>query len=435
MFAVTFLAIFCAALFFPVLTATLEQVPISPPEEPGERTIYQYICDEQRYSRMRKAIETSDKIVSILNSSSSHVTFFALPNWALQPPEGDKDKELVPSQDSQEFGLGWAINALEHAPSDTGCDRKKLLRKFIQAILSYHILPNALDSTKLTQNITHLTKLLFHGAYGDQPLRVRVEHVLLPPVTTINFYSKLVRANVDFSNGILHDLNHPLLPPPSVFQELFLLASKFSILTSALQRTDLTEFVDLRPVQDGEKIEFEGTPAITMFAPSNTAFDALPKKLRFYLFSPPGLRALRKILQYHVVPKIILHTDYIHNTTRGEHEDDVEGCLDEKHYQLPTLLKGRTLDVMVIKRNITVPLPGPRQPSLVTRKMVVNGETVLVSDAVALNGAAHAIHKVLDPRCPRHHRGRENGNDVVNTSNCNNWETWEEWLPKWANMD
>jgi hypothetical protein len=49
-------------------------------------------------------------------------------------------------------------------------------------------------------------------------------------------------------------------------------------------------------------------PAVTAFIPTNKAFDRLPPGLRFWLFSPFGKRALKKLLQFHIVPNYIFHT-------------------------------------------------------------------------------------------------------------------------------
>lgn len=68
--------------------------------------------------------------------------------------------------------------------------------------------------------------------------------------------------------------------------------------------------MDFRFVNDdGEgELRVEGSPAVTVFAPSNKAFEALPSDLRLYLFSPFGKRALRKVLEYHIVPEFVLHS-------------------------------------------------------------------------------------------------------------------------------
>jgi hypothetical protein len=80
--------------------------------------------------------------------------------------------------------------------------------------------------------------------------------------------------------------------------------------TSALQRVGLTEFLDLHwiPGDDKEKGKLGGTPTVTFFAPTNQAFKSLPKKLQWFLFSPFGSRALKKLLQFHIVPGLVAHS-------------------------------------------------------------------------------------------------------------------------------
>lgn len=89
------------------------------------------------------------------------------------------------------------------------------------------------------------------------------------------------------------DLPSPLIHVKHCFQ------------TSALQRSDLTRNLDLRWVRDEG---LKGASLVTIFAPTNRAFDALPKRLRSYLFSPFGERALKKLLQYHIIPNTVLHS-------------------------------------------------------------------------------------------------------------------------------
>jgi len=59
----------------------------------------------------------------------------------------------------------------------------------------------------------------------------------------------------------------------------------------------------------------QGTGAVTLFAPTEAAFDKLPPGLRRFLFSPFGERALKKIISFHIVPDLLLHSDWIYNTT------------------------------------------------------------------------------------------------------------------------
>lgn len=80
--------------------------------------------------------------------------------------------------------------------------------------------------------------------------------------------------------------------------------------TSAIQRVGLVEELDLRykPGKKGEKGTLEGAPVVTSFIPINKAFNKLPLKLRLFLFSPFGEHVLKKILQYHTVPELLIHS-------------------------------------------------------------------------------------------------------------------------------
>lgn len=109
-----------------------------------------------------------------------------------------------------------------------------------------------------------------------------------------------------------------------MFQELYLVPRHFSTLviinilfpytltdrrfqTSALQRSELTKDVDLRYIR-GKGLT--GASLVTVFAPTNRAFRALPLRLQLFLFSPFGERVLKKLLQYHIAPDIVVHSSW-----------------------------------------------------------------------------------------------------------------------------
>ena len=61
-----------------------------------------------------------------------------------------------------------------------------------------------------------------------------------------------------------------------------------------------------------KKGHFEGTTAVTVFAVPNKVFDKLPERVKFFLFSPFGTNALKKLLQYHIVPGVVTHSGKFH---------------------------------------------------------------------------------------------------------------------------
>lgn len=271
---------------------------------------------------------------------------------------------------------------------------------------------------------------------------------------------EVTKRDIKAKNGVIHQISRPLFPPPSIFQETFFVPEVFSFFTSAIQRVGLTGAIDRWHCSrdDGHDVGFLGSTATTAFVPTSGAFKRLPKKLKLYLFSPFGRKALKKLLEYHIVPNFVLHTDYFHNSTSDVVEfsrcfddaleaqfavpapalldGDVEneklllsrstGPLPELVYEynatLPTLLPEHHLRVHVARYKSNLPVPGH---SRYFTNFKVNGRHVGPFDIPARNGALHVLSTILDPRRGRHHHA-DNGDNAAA------WEDWEEWLPRWA---
>jgi len=232
----------------------------------------------------------------------------------------------------------------------------------------------------------------------------------------------------------------------------------FSTLTSALQRSNLTELLDFRHVHHhADAKDFEGSPLVTVFAPTNRAFEKLPRKLKLFLFSPFGERILQKLLRYHIVPEVVFFSDYVHFRKVEEQPDfiDLEALsegsktaarrwffkfdwplrrkgpvtepISREKYNLETALFNHTLDVVVDKKRVTLPLPGHCKPSVIKTSVVVSHQLARVRDIVGINGAIHVIDRLLDPRKHCHHPPEH-----ADREDDQAWEDWEEWLPRWA---
>jgi len=475
----------------------------------------------------RRGSFIAQRFVRTVNNSTSPVThstfshlflaslsFFAPPDSALPHHKDDLMLHgLSPDFDTYETCLPGPtdlaealrlLDILDFSKSQPATDeyddekRKKILKFILRAILEYHIIPTAAyDIINLGHNSTYPTSLIIPGVLDSQPQRLRVEQTIIPPRTSINFYTKIIRPNVKASNGkfcltfvcvgvftmhssgIIHVVNYPLLPPPSIFQGLYMVPHFFSTFvnllfhffapsliylqqTSALQRSGLTEALDFRYIHHKG---FEGSRLMTAFAPTNRAFEALPKNLQLFLFSPFGEKALKKILSYHVVPNVVVHSGrtqfhvsaknrvlnrYFLDYLRTEHKDKSspthsvykfhEPTLEATAFPLPkepissvnltlnTLFVNHTLQAEIMREKITLPLPWPghKKPYAVRTVVSINHQLVLVPDIVGLNGAAHVIGKILDPRAC-HYLG-----PVDSTENEDVWDKWEEWLPQWA---
>lgn len=449
-------------------------------------TVYGIISNDPRFSLITKALNFVEDVASFLNDSSSVVTFFAPSDRALRRSDHghrvphknhpgisstqvannanfDKNRSIA------EFrNLPRALEMLDeirlsHSDIPDHERRKKILKTILRSILNYHIIPaTAYDVAGLGRNTTYPTGLKISGTYGGQPLRLRVSQNAIPPSTHINIVSSIVRPNIEATNGIIHEVDHPLLPPLSVFQELYMTPHFFSILTSALQRSNLTKKLDIRYVRDRG---LEGTPLVTIFAPTNRAFERLPQKLKMFLFSPWGEGVLAKLLQYHVVPEAVIHSNYIFGkhvkespvsdplrTGQSSHPEDARpnhpGHVEpiaSHNLTLRTLLVNHTIHAYIVQNRITFPFPGPKKPSIIDTRIFVNRHLVLVPDIVGFNGAIHVIDKLLDPRkahhCPGHHQWHRHGpGSDHHPQSCafmdddlpEDWEDWESWLPQWA---
>jgi hypothetical protein len=112
-------------------------------------------------------------------------------------------------------------------------------------------LPEKLDSAALVQNSTYATNLtLKDGSLDYQPLRLSVQSTIVPPRLRINSVVDVIKRDTEASNGklystlnyghmlttrrpgVIHTINIPLLPPPSLFSEMFVVPEVFSYVVS-----------------------------------------------------------------------------------------------------------------------------------------------------------------------------------------------------------
>ncbi|PFH47684.1 hypothetical protein AMATHDRAFT_151549 [Amanita thiersii Skay4041] len=389
-----------------------------------------------RFSRVLKAVDYIDEVAALLNDTTVGLTFFAPHNKALRAPNKESSRALFFVDETapvDTYDFETTLSELEdldcqfESPlGDDREERKRFLKKILRAILEYHILPRRLDVVALSDKTTHPTNLSFKGAMGGRPVRIRTEQKSIPPILVLNLYSHVVRPDMEASNGLIHVIDHPLFPPLSAFQELFMAPKYFSIFTSVIQRTGLADELDFsyKFGDDNGEGYPEGSPAVTVFAPTNRAFDALPRDLQFFLFSPFGRRALKKLVQYHIVPDFVLHAGQYFNFKPRLPCPEPISLLD---ITLPTLYEHHPLHAHIGKFKVALPIPGDKHPYHIKTKFSVDGYEIDLADLVALNGAIHVIDKLLDPRGPRHGYGVGHEDEVTEP-----WNSWQTWLPAWA---
>jgi transforming growth factor-beta-induced protein len=175
----------------------------------------------------------------------------------------------------------------------------------------------------------------------------------------LNHRVNVTTTNIIASNGVIHVIDAVLLAPEPTIAEIAAGNADFSTLVAALAAADL---VDLFSVPSAGPF--------TVFAPTNAAFEVLLAALNA---TPEELLAredLAEILQYHVVPGIVMAADVV---------------------ALITAADGGVASVATLQgENLTIALDG--------EDVVINGtSTVIATDIVAWNGVIHVIDTVLLP--------------------------------------
>lgn len=205
-----------------------------------------------------------------------------------------------------------------------------------------------------------------------QPLPQRIAFRLGLKGLTVNFFSRVVAVNIFGTNGVVHGIDTPLLPPIGAIQEISFFPGAFSTLELGLAKTGLLDELNTTDHAGG-----------TLFAPNNDAFQRLGPKANAFLFSRFGLKYLKALLQYHVVPENTLYSDaYYKAETENEVDDASKGKV---HVDLPTALEGKSLSIDIARYG----------PFLVVN---VNGfNRVAVTNVVADDGVIHVMRNVIIP--------------------------------------
>jgi uncharacterized surface protein with fasciclin (FAS1) repeats len=147
--------------------------------------------------------------------------------------------------------------------------------------------------------------------------------------------------DIAYNNGIVHVIDSFLIPPVNVSTTA--VAANLTSLVGALTEAELVETVDT-------------TPDLTIFAPSNMAFQSIGSAL-----GNVSKEDLTSILTYHVVEGTVGYSSDLSNTSL-------------------TTLNGA---------NVTI--------SVDNGTVYVNSAMVIIADVLVANGVVHVIDNVLNP--------------------------------------
>ncbi|PTB65855.1 FAS1 domain-containing protein [Trichoderma citrinoviride] len=312
-------------------------------------TIYELIQKSKYTTKFAKILDEHPDVVDVLNSTKANHTLFVPVDSAFDEDHKKPDKEFV------EKALLYHI-ALGEYPA--------------RRILHSYTLPTALDEELL----------------GGEPQRLRAS-VGLGGVK-LNFYSKVIAADIAAKNGIIHAVNHILVPPPYVGRIITLFPDRFSTLLLAYEKTEFVKFI--------HGVNLKGS---TVFVPTNEAFHWLGPRANAFLFNTDrGREYLKAILKYNIAPNATLYTDAFYDETDSKQQKAPVHESKTEHYDLPTLLGDAHISVDIAR-------------IFGFASIKVNGFTrVVIPNGVAKNGVIQVVNRVpLPPH--KGHGGHQSESD------------------------
>ncbi len=207
----------------------------------------------------------------------------------------------------------------------------------LKTILLYHVIGSKAMSGDLETGY-YPTLSTFSGNHMDL-------YISLEDGVTINANSMVTNADILADNGVIHVVDHVILPPSVV--NIAIDNPNFSILVSAVVKAGLADALS-------------GEGPFTVFAPTNDAFETLFQDLGVSGIEDLTAAQLTPILLYHVVQGNVLSTDL----SNGE---------------VGTLNESKTIQIDL------------------SSGVKINDSNVVAADIQGANGVVHVIDKVLIP--------------------------------------
>jgi len=210
----------------------------------------------------------------------------------------------------------------------------------LQDVLLYHVLGSEVRSTDLSDGLAATTLNGEDITINTDPPRINGNSNILVDDGLVD---------IEADNGVVHGIGS-VLTPVSVTSNIVAIAAgddRFSTLVAAVTAAGL-----------GDALSGDGP--LTVFAPTNAAFDALPEGTVESLLLPENIETLTDILKYHVV------------AANAASSTLVSGDVGT--------LNGDTVKVDVSDGGVKV-----------------NNANVTIADIIASNGIIHAIDSVLIP--------------------------------------
>ena len=206
----------------------------------------------------------------------------------------------------------------------------------LQTVLLYHVVTGKLMAADITE-VGSLTTV------SGEPVTISVSDD-----TVMVNNAKVIEADVECSNGVIHVIDKVLLPPEDLkdIADTAIADGRFTTLVAAMQAA-------------GQDDTLKGTGPYTLFAPTDNAFAALPPGTVETLLN--DITTLQDILLYHLVSGKLMAADIIKLTSA-------------------TTVSGKSLTIAVTDNAI-----------------MVNNAKIIEADIECSNGVIHVIDTVLMP--------------------------------------
>lgn len=209
-------------------------------------------------------------------------------------------------------------------------------REQLTAILTYHVVAGEFDAAAVTRidkaETLNGQAVDFRVSDGD----VRVDD------------ARVVSADIRSANGVIHVIDRVLMPSDKDIVATASSNGSFKTLLAAAEAAGLVETL-------------RGDGPLTVFAPTDRAFERLPRGTVEALLRPENRDALAQVLTYHVVPGRVRGADAVAARTA----DSVEG--------------------------------GELAFGIADGRLRVNDARVTANDIETSNGIVHVIDRVLIP--------------------------------------
>jgi transforming growth factor-beta-induced protein len=220
----------------------------------------------------------------------------------------------------------------------------------LNAVLAYHVIPAEVMAGDIAE-----------GSSSAETLNGNIYLSNVESGVFINGEAKVTAVDVEGSNGVVHVIDHVLIPPSQTIAQIAT-TFEFTQLVAALARTQGQGANDLlAAVSDPES-------SLTVFAPTDAAFEALYDALGVNGVDEIPLATLIAVLKHHVVSGYVFSTDLSTGPA-------------------PTLNGNVAIDLTANPPTVTGSSGSDNKANLQTTLLNIHGT----------NGVVHVIDKVLLP--------------------------------------